>query len=218
VVDGYGDDLCRVPGFTLAFDSSASKINVTGGDSAGPTFPEKATFKVAWSATMLHAHVEVVDPSVNPNNNPTDIWNGDGVEIMISTSNAVTGLTSSDSNTLHVIANSTIGVTVKASGSSGQHTQITDPKMFKAITTSQGYAVELQMPWPNGVTVASGTSIYFDAAINSARLNTTDNTAPRLAQAILFQSTNTSNTSCTGTGNDIAPFCDDRLWCPTKFQ
>jgi Cys-rich repeat protein len=218
VVDGYADDFCKVPGFILAFDSTAGKINVGSGEASGTTYPEKATFRVAWSPTMVHVHIEVVDPSVNPNNNAADIWNGDGVEFMISTSNSVTGLTSNDANTLHVIANSTMGVTVKASGASGEHSPISDTGAVKTLTTSQGYAVEVKMPWPQGTTVAAGTAIYFDAALNSARLNTADNSAPRVAQALLFQSTNTASTSCTGTGNDLAPFCDDRLWCPTKFQ
>jgi len=218
LVDGYGDDFCQVPGFLLAFDSTAGKINVTSGETAGATYPEKATFKVAWSPTHVQVHVEVIDPSVNANKNPSEIWNGDGVEFMISTNSNVTGLTSSDANTLHVIANSTIGVTVKASGNSGNHSQISDASQFKAITTSRGYAIEVKLPWPGGVTVTSGTAIYFDAAINSARLNSADSSSPRVAQALLYQSSNTTNTSCTGTGNDVAPFCDDRLWCPTKFQ
>ena len=215
VVDGYADDFCGVPGFALGFDASAGKINIGSGETTGATYPEKATYRVAWSANKIHVHIEVIDPGVAPNAN--EIWNGDSVEFMISTSAALTGLTSSDANTLHVIGSSTFGVTVKASGNSGAHTPITDPSQFKAITTSQGYAIEVEMPWPGGATVASGTPMYFDAAINSARVNT-DGSVYRNAQAILFQGTNTTSTSCTGTGNDIAPFCDDRLWCPTKFQ
>ncbi len=216
VLDGYADDFCNVPGFVLAFDSTAGKVNRASGEDASATYPEKATFRVAWSTSLVHVHVEVVDPSVNPNKNPADIWNGDSVEFMISTNSNLTGLTSTDANALHVIANSTIGVTVKASGDSGTHTQISDANFFKALTTSQGYAVEVRMPWPGGATVTAGTAIYFDAAINSARLNTTDSTAPRNAQALLFQSPNTTKTSCTGA--EVAPFCDDRLWCSTKFQ
>lgn len=217
VVDGYGDDFCNVPGFTLAFDSTAAKINPASGESATATYPERATFKVAWSADSVHVHIEVTDPSVSPNTNPGEIWNGDGVEFMISTSNELTGLTSADVNTLHVIANSSIGVTVKAWGGGGNHAQISDPNLFKTQTTSQGYAVELKMPWPEGVQVTAGTAIYFDAAVNSGRPNA-DNAPQRVAQALLFQAPTPTNTTCTGTGNDIAPFCDDRLWCPTKFQ
>lgn len=217
VVDGNGADLCEVPGFVLAFDSTAAKINQTEGETASKnSYPERATFRIAWSATHVHAYIEVTDPSVNPNTNPADIWNGDGVEFMISTSRSVTGLTSTDANTLHVIGNAVIGVTVKASGESGTHSQIHDPTQFKGQLTDKGYAVEFMMPWPEGATMASGTQIYFDAALNSASKNT-DGTAPRKAQALLFQATATQ-TSCTGTGNNVAPFCDDRLWCPTQAQ
>lgn len=215
-VDGNGDDFCNVPAFELAFDKSAAKVNPAEGEAAGATYPERATYRVAWTANALHAYIEVVDPSVNPNTNPGDIWNGDGVELMISTSRSVTGLTSADANTLHVIANSVIAVTVKASGESGSHTLITDASLFKAQKTAQGYAVELKMPWPMNANVAAGAQIYFDAALNSARAGTDG--APRNAQAILFQLPNPVTTSCTGTGTAIAPFCDDRLWCPTKLQ
>ncbi|HMA96473.1 MAG TPA: sugar-binding protein [Polyangiaceae bacterium] len=217
VVDGSGADLCDVPGFVLAFDSTAAKINQTEGETASKnSYPERATFRVAWSATHLHAYIEVVDPSVNANTNPAAIWDGDGVELMISTSRNVTGLTSTDANTLHVIGNAVIGVTVKASGESGNHTQIYEPSQFKGQLTDKGYAVEFMMPWPEGATLASGTQIYFDAALNAASKNA-DGSAPRKAQALLFQAT-TTETSCTGTGSNIAPFCDDRLWCPTQAQ
>jgi hypothetical protein len=215
VVDGNGDDFCNVPGFDLAFDSTAAKINLSTEETANPgPRPERATYRLAWSDKFVHVYIEVADPSVNPNNNPADIWNGDSVEFMISTSREVTGLTSTDANTLHVIANSVIGVTVKGTGNSGAHTQIGDPNLFKTHTTATGYAVELKMPWPGGQTVASGASIYFDAALNGAR----SSSSGRVAQALLFQGPTPASTTCTGTGNDIAPFCDDRMWCPTKFQ
>jgi hypothetical protein len=216
-VDANGDEFCYVPAFVLAFDSTAGKINPATGEAATATYPERATFRIGWSATSVHAYIEVKDPDVNPNANAWEIWNGDGVEFMISTSREVTGLTSADANTLHVIANSKIGVTVKASGNSGAHTEITDPTAFKAVATATGYVVEVKLPWPSNATMASGTQVYFDAAINSARKNT-DGGAPRVAQALLFQGTTPASTSCTGTGNDIAPFCDDRLWCPTQMQ
>ncbi|HEY5956734.1 MAG TPA: sugar-binding protein [Polyangiaceae bacterium] len=213
-VDGSGDDFCYIPGFELAFDSTAAKVNLSPDEPASGTRPERATYRIGWSASTIHAYVEVVDPSVNPNNNPADIWNGDSVEFMISTSRDVTGLTSTDANTLHVIANSVIGVTVKASGNSGAHTQITDGTLFKTHATATGYAMELKMPWPGGQTITSGTSIYFDAALNASRIGSSG----RVAQALLFQAPTPTPTTCTGTGNDIAPFCDDRMWCPTKFQ
>lgn len=214
-VDANGDDFCSVPGFELAFDTSAAKINRADGETAGANYPERATFRVAWSTGSLHAYIEVVDPSVHANTNPDEIWNGDGIELMISTSRSVTGLTSTDANALHLIANSTMAVTVKANGESGTHSQLNEPSQFKAQTTATGYAIELNVPWPAGAAVASGAQIYFDAALNSARAGT-DGASPRNAQAILFQLANPVSTSCTG--SSVAPFCDDRLWCPTTLQ
>lgn len=220
VVDLDGNDLCGVPGFVLGFNDTAAKIYQAEGQTASATsYQEIATFRIAWSATHVHAYVEVADSSVNPNSNPADIWNGDSVEFMISTNRNVTGLTSTDANTLHVIGNSIFGVTVKASGTSGTHSQIYDANQFKSKATEKGYAFELMLPWPDGSTMSAGTPIYFDAALNSASKNT-DGTAPRQAQAILFQAnTPAAQTSCTGTGvGAIAPFCDDRLWCPTQAK
>lgn len=220
IVDLNANDLCGVPGFVLGFDDTAAKVYQSEGQTASPSsYPEKATFRIAWSATHVHAYVEVTDGSVNPNSNPADIWNGDSVEFMISTSRNVTGLTSADANTLHVIGNSIFGVTVKASGTSGTHSQIHDPNQFKSKATEKGYAFELMLPWPDGTTMAAGTQIYFDAALNAASKNS-DGTAPRQAQAVLFQAnTPADQTSCTGTGvGSVAPFCDDRLWCPTQTK
>lgn len=220
IVDLNPNDLCAVPGFVLGFNDTAAKIYQAEGQTASPdSYQEKATFRIAWSATHVHAYVEVTDTSVNPNSNPADIWNGDSVEFMISTNRNVTGLTSADANTLHVIGNSIFGVTVKASGTSGTHSQIYDANQFKSKATEKGYAFELMLPWPDGSTMASGTQIYFDAALNAASKNT-DGTAPRQAQAVLFQAnTPAEQTSCTGTGvGSVAPFCDDRLWCPTQTK
>jgi hypothetical protein len=218
VVDAKSDDFCAIPAFELGFDNAGKVIQASGETVAATSYPERATIKVAWSANALHAFIEVSDSSVNSNTSVADIWNGDAVEIMISTTQDLHGLTSVDKNTtIHVIGNAVLGVTVSASGESASHTQISDASAYKGQTTSTGYAVELQLPWPAGTKLAASTPIYFDAALNSARRNA-DGTSPRNAQALLYQLSSSTSTSCTGTGDNIAPFCDDRLWCKTKTQ
>jgi hypothetical protein len=62
----------------------------------------------------------------------------------------------------------------------------------------------------------ASSQIKFDMQLNVADgVTKSSDLYVRDAQAILYQGTATSTTSC---GSTIAPFCDDRIWCTTTLQ
>jgi hypothetical protein len=216
VVDGLGDDFCSIPTFELSFANAAGVNNnkVTGG--ATSDFKQYAVARVGWTAEAFVAYVEVFGKPVRANSDPNRIWDGDSVELMITTNPSVPGLTSDDPLALHVILNHSQGVTVKSDATSGTHTPITDPNLAKMRYTDNGYAAEIRIPWPGSASVSSGSQVRFDMALNVDTESVDPNTWGRDAQAVLAMTTLTGTSTCSAT--PATPFCDERLWCPTKLE
>lgn len=100
-VDGAGSEFCGLPYFVLNAQNAAKVLN----PNAVPVSQfETATVRVAWDAAGFHAFVEVQDASVqtvnmvDANQAIGKSYLGDSIELFLSSSNNVTGLTSSDSN------------------------------------------------------------------------------------------------------------------------
>lgn len=215
-VDGKGDDFCGVPSFELTFASAAGVNNnkVSGGSIAD--FQQRAVAQVAWSEDAFHAFVEVFGLPVRSNTSADKPWDGDAIELMVTTSNSVTGLTSKDGNALHFILNFGIGVSVKSDGTSGTHTAISGSGQFAGEKTAQGYAVELKYPWPGSPSLASGTQVRFDMAMNVDTESVDPTVQGRDAQAVLAMTTVSGSSSCAN--SPATPFCDDRIWCLTALE
>jgi hypothetical protein len=213
ILDGKDDEFCDIPSFELNFTNAAKVLeyNTTGG-----SYPERAVARVAWDDAGLHAFVRVYDTTVTPATSLSTIWNGDGVELLFSSSTSVTGLTSVDTNTLHVLfspAATPLAATSKDTATSGTETALAT-SAYAAGSDGTGYWVEFNLPWP-GVAPTAGSQIQFDMQLNVADgVTKTSDSYTRDAQAILYQATVTT-TSC---GLTIAPFCDDRIWCTTTLQ
>jgi hypothetical protein len=190
--------------------------------------PEIATVRVAWSAAGLSAYIDVLDASVetvsmvDATQQISKIYQGDSIELMISSSNNVTGLTGTDNNTLHVTvpaAGPAVIVKTSDSGgaSQGAYTSLPTNQYAQKITAT-GYAIELRLPWP-GATPTAGSTVRFDIALNSADSTYTNVDDLRDGQLIFYLGTLTGPTTCQGTGSDgNVPFCDDRLWCSTTVS
>jgi len=217
-VDGVGDDLCSVPSFTFT-KAAAAKVNNYN------TIPdsqfESVVARVAWSPLGLHAFFDVTDASVQSVNTVdvkqalTRSHQGDSIEIYISSSDTLTGLTSADSNALHVIVPATgPAVSVKTdNGGGGTPTEL-PAGQYKQAKTSGGYAIEVLLPWPGGA--PSGESqVRFDLAINSADATFGGLDDMRDAQVIYYVGTGGGSPAC---GTTSEPYCDDRLWCATTLQ
>jgi hypothetical protein len=221
-VDGEGDEFCNVAPVELDADSAAKVIAYN----AEP--PEVLTARIATSAVGLHAYIEVVDSSVqavdtvDSSQSINQAYQGDSVELMFSSSNGVTGLTSADASTLHVIVPAKgPAVATKASNSSGasQGAATALPTtQYAQRLTSTGYALELQLPWPGGSAPSPGSNIRFDLLLNSAD-STFGNVSDMRDGQLIYHLGEVSGTSCQGTpaAEGTVPFCDDRTWCVTTI-
>jgi hypothetical protein len=216
VVDGLGDDFCSVPMFELSFKNAAGVNNskITGNGTDGLT--QYAVARVGWTAEAFVGYVEVFGKPVRANSDPGRIWDGDSVELMITTNANPPGLTSEDPNAIHVILNYSQGVTVKSDATSGTHTPITDVTLAKMRYTDNGYAAEIRIPWTGSASVASGSQVRFEMALNVDSASVDPDVWGRDAQAVLAMTALTGTSTCSAT--PATPFCDERLWCPTKLE
>jgi hypothetical protein len=105
-LDGQGDDFCQIPSFQFDVNNNAKIINY---NNVPLSQFETVTGQVAWSSAGFSAFFDVKDASVqtvnmkDPSQAINKAYQGDSIEIMISSNNNVTGLTGTDNNTLHVI-------------------------------------------------------------------------------------------------------------------
>ena len=219
VLDGGGTEFCSLPYFVLNAQNAAKIINYN----AVPVSQfETATARVAWDSTGFHAFVEVQDTSVQTVNMvdttqaTSKSYQGDSIKFFVSSSNTVTGLTSSDSNTVHVVipANGP-AVSVKDTGSTGTPTALATNR-FAQATTSTGYAIEVLLPWPGG-TPSAGSSVRLDMALNSADKSFASVDKMRDGQLVYYIGTLSGATTCQSADGTV-PWCDDRTWCQANLQ
>ena len=217
-LDGRGDDFCAIPYLQLDSNNAGKVVTLNA------TPSEVINARIAWSSAGLHAFIDVQDSNVQVVNTVdatqaiNQAYQGDSIEIMLTSSNDVTGLTGADSNSLHVIVPASgPAISTKASNSNGSSqgaATLLPSSQFVQVSTSTGYAVELQLPWPGGTAPSSGGTVRFDMALNSADSNFGGVGDMRDGQLIYHLET-VSDSSCQGT--DTQPFCDDRTWCPTTL-
>jgi len=214
-VDGDASDFCGVPAFQLSFANAAGVNNnvVSSGSTSG--YPQRVLARIAWSADAIHAFFEVYGDPVRAQSDPGNLWNGDSIELMLTTNSNPPGLTSQDSSSLHIIANYTKVVSVKSTAESGTPTELTDNSKFKVGYMTGGYFVELQLPWP-GTAPTSGSKMRLELAMNVDSADIQPGTWARDAQAVLAMTALTGTSTCSA--SPATPFCDERLWCPTTLK
>jgi hypothetical protein len=213
VLDGDDSDFCNVPSFELNFQNAA-KVKEYNPNSKSS--PERAVARVAWDANGIHAFIHVIDPKFVPAANLDNIWNADGIELLFSsTTSGLKGGTADDSAiTTHVIASPPFVAHSKATGTNGSQSAL-ETKYYSAGTTSDGYKVEFNLPWP-GTPPTSGSQIKFDMEMNAADGTSSNGDAgPRDAQAVLYVGSDPGGSPC---GGELFPYCDDRVWCSTSLQ
>jgi hypothetical protein len=218
-VDGSGSEFCSLPYFTLNAQNAAKVINY---NSVPTSQFETATARVGWDSAGFHAFVDVQDSSVqtvkmaDASQATSKSYQGDSIEFFISSSSSVTGLTSSDSNTIHLVvpANGP-AVSVKDTASSGTPTALSTGQ-FAQATTNIGYAVEILVPWP-GAAPSAGSSVRFDMALNSADKSFTSVDKMRDGQLVYYIGSLSGATTCQ-TADGTVPWCDDRTWCQANVQ
>ncbi len=218
-VDGNGSELCSLPYFVLNAQNAAKVINSANIPSAQL---ETATARVGWDAAGMHVYVDVQDASVqtatmvDPAQATAKCYQGDSVELFFSSNANVTGLTSNDSHTIHlIIPASGPAVSVKDTGNAGTSTALPTAQFAQTITNT-GYAVEALIPWPGG-TPSQGSAIRFDMSLNSADKSFNGIDKMRDAQLIFHIANAGGSTTCQGSDGAI-PWCDNRTWCQTNVQ
>jgi hypothetical protein len=129
----------------------------------------RATSRVTWDANGLYVGFDVTDATLAVNQGGTDgeVWNGDGIEIMIHLGAPATALSPSD---FHVLANANGDVTDERGASWGwDRSWNLAPRHVSVVRKSSGgYTVEMAIPWANlGIAAPpAGTRIGLDLALN----------------------------------------------------
>jgi hypothetical protein len=214
-VDGNGDDMCQVPSFVF---NKANAAKVNNYNNIPDSQFESITARVAWSPEGLRAFFDVTDASVqtvnmvDPSQAITKSYQGDSIELYLTSSNTLTGPTSEDSNSIQVIIPANGPAVSVKTDSNGTGTPTALPaEQYKQATTSGGYAIEVLLPWPGGPP-SGGAQVSFDLAFNSADTIFGSVDDMRDAQVIYYMGTVGAGSSCQ------APYCDDRAWCATTLQ
>jgi hypothetical protein len=219
-LDGDNGDFCDVPSFQFGVANAAANHNY---NNVPNSQLEVVTAQVAWSATTgIHAFFNVKDTSVqtvnmaDPSQAIDKAYQGDSIELFITSSDNVTGLTASDNNSLHITvpANGPAVLVKTSGGGSATHTALPTSQYFQLVTAT-GYVIELQLPWPGNAPSAGGR-IRFDLALNSADKTFGNVDDMRDAQLVFYLGGAGGSTSCPNNSPDA--WCDDRTWCSTTLQ
>lgn len=114
-------------------------------------------FSTMWDENYLYVAVRVIDSTLN--NDSTDIWHDDSVEIYID-GNHNHGTSYDSFDRQFIVGYSDNAIFSNQSTTGVLHDSFTLP-------ASDGYSVELAIPWSNiGITPSDGITIGFDVAIN----------------------------------------------------
>jgi hypothetical protein len=151
VVDGQLDEYQGLPAITL-----------TGSDNT-------ATYRLAWDSRNLYLAAAVTDDVLRTNQSGRDgeVWDGDGVELMLS--RAASRAANPTPDDYHLLIN----VDGAATDERGTGTTWDRTWTAKASTsvgrTTGGYTVEVALPWSSvGGTPAAGSTLGLDVANNDS--------------------------------------------------
>jgi hypothetical protein len=166
----------------------------------------------------------IVDPSVVLSTSK-DLWDGDALEIFIAPPSS-TGYdghygTSTSGGPIQVIVSPPGGTTSARAGVFLDYPmtgviQSLPSDQYTVRDTSDGYAIELRLPWGTGQTPQSGNGVAFDFAVD-----VTDDPAAghRQLQGVLNQTFVDGSELCGMSANQAAlPACDVRAWCMPTLQ
>lgn len=214
-VDGDDGEFCDVP--IAVLDLSSAPLTV--GDTSG--LPHKAEIRVAWSPEALHLFARITDPTVLPEGTP-DSWSGDSLDVYVASTTETSGNLGDDGTPQLILAPpggdhaaSAMRFPAQEGLSSG----------YAALTTDEGYVVELSYPWPGGASLSAGSTIRINFAMNVREVECTDFSDLNACRQYYGAYTYTSpgdGSPCSGfslpSGRSAEPWCDNRTWCPATLQ
>jgi len=158
-----------VPSYTASWLAASPAIDGTLDEYAGLaattiTGPSGSAVVVAgWNAEALYVAYDVTDGTLLPATGAeSNLWDGDGVELMIDAANDRSS--TADQNDVHlIITPSGLVADSRAWTDYGYSANAT----VRAVTRSGGYRVELKLPFASlGITPAAGQQLGFDVAFN----------------------------------------------------
>jgi hypothetical protein len=129
---------------------------------------DRVTARLAWDATALYAAFDVSDPTlvVNSGGSDGEVWDGDGVEVMIHLGPPAAALSPAD---FHVLANANGDVADERGSPTGwDRSWNLSARLVSVARKGSGYSVEMSIPWADlGIAApAAGTRIGLDLAHN----------------------------------------------------
>ncbi|HSC87991.1 MAG TPA: hypothetical protein VLC09_12000, partial [Polyangiaceae bacterium] len=184
------------------------------------TTNSQARFKVAWSATGLHAHVHVVDPVLRVEE-PSMEYQGDNVQFFIQGAEPAGGSPLLSGSTAYIKAADVPSepqqiFLVPKAGSYAGSSRLSVPWSttgFESATrqVSDGYEIEIFYPWPDAVAPMTASKVIgldFMVGVN-------DDASPSSTREFEYglYLGNVSNSSCGSYSSYNAPWCDNGLWC-----
>ena len=211
VVDGVGDEFCNVPAVHYTAANAPYREGHTGGSPPPTTAPpEDVTFRAAWSLDAFHLHAHVTDPSIFVSNDDSMFWNGDEIEVFVAGSLDFTCTypAGTSANAMEVGIVPPSGLTpARAIVYLGQGHVALDSQYFAARLVSDGYEVELRLPWAGTAkpTMAGDTMAFYFG------LSTQDTVGVGREEYASLPVPAVAGSTCPV--SPPLPWCDDRTWC-----
>jgi hypothetical protein len=223
-VDGLGDDFCQTVVATEFDEATGAR------DPQYPAAPAPVVGHViaqpAWTPSHFVMFAHVVQPIVAPPSDTLPISDGDGLEVYVSTSAALTGPygPGADSAVQFIVvppsttlpARAIVATTVNGS-------RPLLPAYFASRRVEDGYTVELRVPWAELSAAApppnEGDAIGFDIAVN-VRLGADagrPGSGGRYQGIYNLREPGSDAGTCVGMVSRV-PWCDDRTWCTPKIN
>jgi cellulose/xylan binding protein with CBM9 domain len=186
-----------------------------------------ATVRAGWSDTAFHAHVHVFDPVVSIARGPTELWEGDNVQFFLAGTRDLTGFYGDgvDGGAIHVSLSPPSATAARGRGNSiseknGFLELLLDAGDFAAQRVTDGYEIEVQLPWAaNAAPRSSGGGIGFNLIVG----DTNDESAFPIGytEGALANNPTPTGITCQDTPHTPTsqhPGCDDRTWCTPALE
>jgi Carbohydrate family 9 binding domain-like len=127
------------------------------------------TTRIGWTAENLYLGYTITDATINVNQTGRDgeLWNGDGVEVMIDRN--TTRPATPNANDYHLLINTDNAVTDERGTGTGWDRSWTADATTAVTRTADGYTVEIALPWTAiGGAPTSGATLGLDVANNDS--------------------------------------------------
>ncbi|MBN2194372.1 MAG: hypothetical protein JW751_16265 [Polyangiaceae bacterium] len=213
-LDGDDSDVCALPTFAIDFFDANDAVLEHGTTVPESERPESASVRVGWSPAGLHLFITVSDPLREPARLVSSVWEGDGVEVLFTSSGSKLDGDPATDRAFHAIfagAPSLAGRVTTRNGVSSISTL--NATWYETSVRPDGYVVETLLPWTD-VTPSSGANIAFDFALNSADGQPLGGVG-RDAEALLRLAPVSTTSPCL---EDPKPWCDTRTWCTPTLE